>query len=89
MEQPRTVFTFQALKNFEAHRVEAGKSVQIYCAELQRLTNNASPITIPVCFSIPFVRLGTNLRLKEPLSFIPSGCAGLATTHFKPGSGHR
>jgi hypothetical protein len=88
MEQPRTVFTFQVLKNFEAHRVEADKSLKSYCAELQRLSNHASPVMIPVCFLIPFALPGTDPRFEDPLCITPSSYAGLAKTHLKLGSGH-
>jgi hypothetical protein len=52
MERPQTVFTFQILKDFELHSLAAKKSAQRQCAELQRLTNQASPQSAPVRFQI-------------------------------------
>ena len=48
IQSPRTVFTFQILKDFELHSLAAKKSAQRQFAELQRLTKQASPTAAPV-----------------------------------------
>jgi CxC2 like cysteine cluster associated with KDZ transposases len=50
MEAPRTVFTFQLLKDFDVHNRSTKKSVQTQCAEIQHLTSQASPLVSPVRF---------------------------------------
>ena len=53
MDVVRTVFTFQLLKEFDAHSVAARKSIQRQCTEIQRLTEQYSPLTEPVRSLIP------------------------------------
>lgn len=67
MELPRTVFTFQVLKDFEVHNLAAKKTVQKQCVELQRLTREASPSAAPdrSASFIPVARVWRQLTSKD------------------------
>jgi hypothetical protein len=50
-KQPRTAFTFTALKQFHIHSLTSKKSAYDYMKALCKLTDNASPDTITVSLS--------------------------------------
>lgn len=52
VSKPQTAFTFNVLDEFHIDSLECKTSASSFYSKLRRLTNNAFPDTLPVCFPI-------------------------------------
>jgi hypothetical protein len=52
ISKPQTAFTFNVLDEFLIDSLECKTSASSFYSKLRRLTNNAFPDTLPVCFQI-------------------------------------
>jgi len=60
--KPQTAFTFNVLDEFLIDSLECKTSASSFYSKLRRLTNNAFPGTLPVCFHIFYYRKKLTLQ---------------------------
>jgi hypothetical protein len=65
--KPQTAFTFNVLDEFLIDSLECKTSASSFYSKLRRLTNNAFPDTLPVCFQI-LLEIKANIAVLGSLS---------------------